>query len=670
MTTRSTTRAVTRSTTRGTTSSKSGGSFEPAAPIFTVQPTNESAVEGTDATFISLASGHPSPTYQWEVNDGGGWDTLSGATSRILTLTDVTLAMDGYQYRNVATNDEGTDTSDEVTLTVTAAPVDAWILATGNWNNAGVWTPDGLWNSGSISYASHLLTMDYQSRLVAEGHAALSSDAYNLVAEVFQAAEDNGVGVTSGWLFGSVVNVADRELQINLVDTKPSLIPVDTLHTDTTLGVAMLGIRADGTGDEGYITDDNSGLFDDSPDYSVLMIMNYTGDPSGTAPFLFEQHTGPTDGNIACYGQASGGIQYIDRPSTTAYFPGGAPGGSATAREYQVDPLIGWWHFNDSGEFEMIHAGGESSGFQTCGSDPSGKPLVLANPGSSAYAGDVGFAVFIRFDGVLDATAHQDILDRILRKWNHLGLSIGIIGNSVTISGVSDPELTWPRKVQRWGVYNSALVSRRAQGARRLPFFAPTGYTLPGAPSDAAIAGMPVNVLEKYRFNMIVNDDQQNMIASGQNFTNWLHCHNAIVGYFDALNDPGVMRAVMCTQMAYPPYESAPDCSPVDYAYVAMYRAPFRDISILTRAATLSDFNNIPTAIADVYANENLGWDVADDGNAPDPINDYPYGDASHFALYPAGVGPDVDPQHWSDAGHAYHFTNTYLPAIEEARDL
>jgi len=118
MTTRSTTRAVTRSTTRGTTSAVSGGPFEPAAPVFTIQPTNVTADEGTNASFTSRASGHPSPTYQWEVNDGGGWDTLGGATSRNLTLTAVTAAMDGYQYRNVATNTEGTATSSVVTLTV------------------------------------------------------------------------------------------------------------------------------------------------------------------------------------------------------------------------------------------------------------------------------------------------------------------------------------------------------------------------------------------------------------------------------------------------------------------------------------------------------------------------------------------------------------------------
>lgn len=132
MTTRSTTRAVTRSTTRGTTSAVSGGPFAPAAPVFTVQPTNQTVDEGSNATFTSLASGRPSPTYQWEVNDGGGWDTLGGATSRILTLTAVTLAMDGYQYRNVATNSEGTDTSDVVTLTVEEVVANGLLLETGD----------------------------------------------------------------------------------------------------------------------------------------------------------------------------------------------------------------------------------------------------------------------------------------------------------------------------------------------------------------------------------------------------------------------------------------------------------------------------------------------------------------------------------------------------------
>ncbi len=155
MTTRSTTRAVTRSTTRGTTSTVSGGPFAPAAPVFTTQPTNQTVDEGANATFTSRASGRPSPTYQWEVNDGGGWDTLGGATNRNLTLAAVTAAMDGYQYRNVATNTEGTDTSDVVTLTV---EVDIVFTATPSTETpvAGV---DVTWTTNATDFGTPVLYM-------------------------------------------------------------------------------------------------------------------------------------------------------------------------------------------------------------------------------------------------------------------------------------------------------------------------------------------------------------------------------------------------------------------------------------------------------------------------------------------------------------------------------
>ena len=97
------------------------------APTFTAQPADYSVRAGSDVTFTVAATGRPAPAFQWQVSTDGGtsWDGVAGETYAVLTLTGVTLAESGNQYRAVATNTEGYDVSDAATLTVTAAPVPA-----------------------------------------------------------------------------------------------------------------------------------------------------------------------------------------------------------------------------------------------------------------------------------------------------------------------------------------------------------------------------------------------------------------------------------------------------------------------------------------------------------------------------------------------------------------
>ncbi len=90
------------------------------APAMTVNPANQTVTAGQAATFTTSASGNPTPTIQWQVSTDHGetFNDISGATNLTLTLTSVTTAQNGYQYRAVFTNSIGSITTSIATLTV------------------------------------------------------------------------------------------------------------------------------------------------------------------------------------------------------------------------------------------------------------------------------------------------------------------------------------------------------------------------------------------------------------------------------------------------------------------------------------------------------------------------------------------------------------------------
>ena len=100
----------------------SGCTFIGGAPVITASPANRTICAGGTTTFTVSSSGATS--YQWYQNSGSGFIALtntapySGVTTGTLTITGATAAMNGYQYRAVASNTSGSATSTAATLTV------------------------------------------------------------------------------------------------------------------------------------------------------------------------------------------------------------------------------------------------------------------------------------------------------------------------------------------------------------------------------------------------------------------------------------------------------------------------------------------------------------------------------------------------------------------------
>lgn len=97
---------------------------ESAAPKFTSQPSDQEADAGETATFEVVVAGSPAPTLQWQTRSGLGaaWTDIAGATGSWIEVQAVR-ELDGAQYRVIAVNEHGDETSQEAMLSVNYAPV-------------------------------------------------------------------------------------------------------------------------------------------------------------------------------------------------------------------------------------------------------------------------------------------------------------------------------------------------------------------------------------------------------------------------------------------------------------------------------------------------------------------------------------------------------------------
>jgi subtilase family serine protease len=95
------------------------------APTVTTNPNSQTVTAGQTATFTAAATGNLPPTVQWQVSSDGGntWTNISGATSTTLTLSNISFAQNGYQYRAVFTNSVNSANSNAAVLTVYTVPV-------------------------------------------------------------------------------------------------------------------------------------------------------------------------------------------------------------------------------------------------------------------------------------------------------------------------------------------------------------------------------------------------------------------------------------------------------------------------------------------------------------------------------------------------------------------
>lgn len=96
----------------------------PVAPVFVMQPADQSEAPGSTVTFTSEVTGNPAPTFQWFF-DG---EAITGATDSNLQLTNI-MASDAGNYFVRASNSAGTKQSNDAALTVVEADTDGDSIA-------------------------------------------------------------------------------------------------------------------------------------------------------------------------------------------------------------------------------------------------------------------------------------------------------------------------------------------------------------------------------------------------------------------------------------------------------------------------------------------------------------------------------------------------------------
>jgi len=103
--------------------------FVSTAPTFNINPGPQTVTAGQAANFTVNALGSPTPSLQWQIStdSGNNWSNItsgnfSGETTSTLTVTNITLAMNGDQFRVLAFNTFGTTPSGPGPLFVNTPP--------------------------------------------------------------------------------------------------------------------------------------------------------------------------------------------------------------------------------------------------------------------------------------------------------------------------------------------------------------------------------------------------------------------------------------------------------------------------------------------------------------------------------------------------------------------
>lgn len=536
----------------------------------------------------------------------------------------------------------------------------------------------------------HANTTAYLARLASfDGHV-IPAEGIAAVDGLFELNDAESVTLQEGWLFGSKVNLpAGSGRQLNLVTTN------DWVHQDVDDSILHIGAGAicleGDTDSKGYLSCGTQLLSNN--DWTMLCFFNKaTRNSTATAPD--ENSYGLSQYNSFANGHCYISLAYNLGLSLTVL---GATTQSITLRTSglgEVGPLAVWLTYTHS--TRQLSAYDAYTGTQlgstiTAADLGGGNSFVALNTRIGQYQRGLSAPPrlqqhlgYFKFAGVMDETKRDSLfgLDRTspsspevieggyLWAMTEFNTQLVVWGTSVTdgsdaISQTKNSD-AWRHKFNVEMIkHNVVMWSPGSMGGKDLYYYRHANYAHP--PGRASVLGTMVArdtnaAVEQYmyrRINMVICDDQQNFCAGvgvdpggsvDMLYTDYTDV--LFTGMVDHLRTKRDVDVVCGTMLALAAWATG-TMDPLTYSQVAAlaHRQNLRTFSAGVRADPKY------AAVYDMYADFNLGWDVSDDGDAPNPITDLPNGNPAYFY---------DDPQHPGSAGHAV-IAAGYIAAVQEA---
>ncbi|HWQ32720.1 MAG TPA: MBG domain-containing protein, partial [Blastocatellia bacterium] len=246
------------------------------APTITSNPADRNTTVGATLHLTATADGSPTPEVRWQLSTDGGlnFNGINGATGTSLTLANVTLAMSGYKYRAIFSNDCGITYSAISTLTVSPAATTITIAAgTGSstYGQAASFTASVLSGSDPITEG----TVTFKEGSTVLGTAALNGSGQALFTTTALGAGSHGISAvyngTNNYLSSTTGATAAHTVS-------KATLTVTASNATKVYGAALPTFTAVYSG---FVNGDTSGVLSGLPDLTTTAS---AGSPVGTYP--------------------------------------------------------------------------------------------------------------------------------------------------------------------------------------------------------------------------------------------------------------------------------------------------------------------------------------------------------------------------------------------------
>jgi uncharacterized protein (TIGR03437 family) len=246
------------------------------APTITSNPADRNTTVGATLHLTATADGSPTPEVRWQLSTDGGlnFNGINGATGTTLTLANVTLAMSGYKYRAIFSNNCGVTYSAISTLTVSPAATTITIAAGSGasvYGQAAAFTASVLSGSDPITEG----TVTFRDGSTVLGTALLNGSGQALFTTTALGAGTHGISAvyngTSNYLSSTTGATASH-----IVSKAP--LTVTASNATKVYGAALPAFTATYSG---FVNGDTSAVLSGSPDLTTTA---NAGSPVGTYP--------------------------------------------------------------------------------------------------------------------------------------------------------------------------------------------------------------------------------------------------------------------------------------------------------------------------------------------------------------------------------------------------